>query len=369
MHIGIDARMTKIPGGHGRYLTQLITHLQQIDTDNQYTLFVLPQDTDSFSVPKHWRIIPVNIPWYGLREQLLFSRAIYKSDVELMHFPHWNVPLNYRSKFIVTIHDLTLLHYPSRKTSTKSLVTYWIKQWAFKKTLRSAATRAQHIITPSEHVRDDVIKTLGVSPTHVTCVYEGAPEPFDCNQAIALSKPIGKNNIQIQTPYVLYVGVAYPHKNLDRLIQAFVKYKSKNPGALKLVLAGKSNYFYKQLKKQTDHQDILFLGEVTDAELDSLYCNATALAYVSLSEGFGLPPLEALAHDIPVLASNTTCLPEILGNSAIFIDPLSTSDIAQGIHHVTTQTHNQQQRQKRKNTLAKYNWKRMAKQTLKIYTS
>ena len=364
MQIGIDARMMSIPGGHGRYLKQLIRHLQKLDEQNLYTLFVLKKDLEKIVLtnPK-WKLVGVDIKWYGFKEQIIFPKIIKSQKIDLMFFPHWNIPLNYHDPFIVAIHDLTLLHYPSRKATTLSPILYWIKQFIFKKVLATAVKNSQAIICPSDYVKNDIIKTFKIPSAKVHRIYEGVTNinPIICPKTTL-------------DPYLLYVGVAYPHKNLENLVTAFLKYKTQTNSNVKLILAGRDNYFYKQLKnfvKKIDPQqnaNIIFTGEVNDEKLSQLYSNAKAFAYISLSEGFGLPPLEALAQNIPVLASNTTCLPEILGNSALYVDPKNTEDIAQKINTIL---HNQETREQilysSKNTLSKYNWETTAHQTLTIF--
>ncbi len=349
MHIGIDARMMMIPGGHGRYIRQLVKHLQKIDFLNSYTLFVLKKEAKNITLtnPK-WKLAPVNIPWYGFKEQLLFPGKIARAKVDLMFFPHWNVPLVFGGPFIVAIHDLTLLHFPSRKASTLGALSYWFKNKMFKRTINHAAHNSRAIITPSDYVKNDISQTLGVSPEKIKRAYEGIT---------TFQNPETPAPSLFENPYLLYVGVAYPHKNLDRLTEAFIAYKKQRNDRTQLVLVGKSNYFYKQLPR---HENIVYFGEATDQQLNQLYTHAQAFAYISLSEGFGLPPLEALSHNIPVLASNSTCLPEILGDAAHYVDPKNTEEIIKGIDTILNNPKTKLQLPRT------YSWQDMTEQILTV---
>lgn len=377
MHIGIDARMTAIPGGHGRYITNLVHELMAIDTTNRYTLFVLACDHEYFTAPNgRWQIVIADVPWYTVREQIELPRILARYPVDLMHFPHWNVPIPYRRPFVVTIHDLTLLRFPSepayrtgRRATTLHPLFYAVKNFAFKRVLNYAARTSEVIITPSQFVADDIVARLRVTKEKVHTIYEGAPAPTPSNAPLPL---------HIREPYLLYVGVAYPHKNLERTVDAFMQYRVRSKTRTQFVLAGRITYFHQQLQKYIEKKyphalrdhDVVFTDEVADTHLNALYHHARGFVYCSLSEGFGLPPLEALSHDVPVLASNTTCLPEILADAALLVDPMNTDRIAHGIRQLCedaglrTSLLNHAPE-----VLTRYSWQQMAREILGIYTA
>lgn len=367
MRIGIDARMAGIHGGHGRYLRHLITNLATLTPppgtpDTVYTLFVLETDRALFThLPsKRFTIVTADIPWYTIREQIEFPKIIESAGVDLMHFPHWNIPLRYRGPFVTTIHDLTLRRFPGRDTSTRGYLLYCFKKIGYRLALRRAIYRSQHIIVPSRFVEEEIHHWYPSAKTPITVITEGAPhvEPVTARATAS--------------PYLLYVGVAYPHKNLLRLVRAFMRYKDSRPeDKTRLILVGERNRFYLQLEEKIAAQfpralghTIEIRGAVTDRQLRDLYCGARGVAYVSLSEGFGLPPLEALAYGVPVLASNTSCLPEILADAAVYTDPTSIDAIAVGI---TTLLNDEDARARTLAAapaiLAKYSWQRMAHDT------
>ncbi|MCX6779687.1 MAG: glycosyltransferase family 1 protein [Candidatus Magasanikbacteria bacterium] len=311
MKIAIDARMYgPKQGGLGRYIEQLILNLEKIDTENQYTILLRQSNWNEYSPSNpNFQKVLADIPWYGWKEQILLPKIIKKLKVDLVHFPHWNVPLFFNKNFIVTIHDLLLLHYPSRRASTLSPIFYWIKNKIFLAVLNHAAKQSKKIITISEFTKKDIIQTLKIKSEKISVTLLS---PFE----IKLFSNIDLNKkYNITKPYWLYVGVAYPHKNLETLLSAWEIFCQKYNNNFQLVLAGNKNYFYERLEKlikEKNIQNVILVGFVPDDELPNLYKNATLYIFPSLYEGFGLPPLEAMQYHIPVISSNTTCLPEIL---------------------------------------------------------
>ena len=173
MRIGIDARMYgPKQGGLGRYIQQLIAHLEQLETTDEFIIFLRKENWDEYT-PKNnnFKKVLADIPWYGWQEQIKLSKIIKQEKVDLMHFPHWNVPLFYNDPFIVTIHDLLLLHYPTRKASTLGPFAYWFKNFVYKIVLRHAATKSKHILTISEFTRKDIVKNLGIAMGKITVAY------------------------------------------------------------------------------------------------------------------------------------------------------------------------------------------------------
>ena len=182
---------------------------------------------------------------------------------------------------------------------------------------------------------------------------------------------------QIKKPYLLYVGNAYPHKNLKRLILAFAKIKSseqRTMNSLKLVLVGGEDYFYKKLKNfvrcslSAVRSDIIFTGFISDEDLDALYREASLYVFPSLHEGFGLPPLEAMTRDLPVVSSSATCLPEILGKAVIYFNSLDIDDMAEKIKKTLLDNRVKKDLiRKGYKQIKKYSWRKMAEETLEIY--
>ncbi len=398
MVIGIDARMLGPEcGGLGRYIEQLVLHLHDIDQENQYVLFLKKENwdyvhighqTEEFTVDSYYsnnkkdksrvvlhnenfRKVLADVHWYGWEEQIIFPRIIRAEQVDLMHFPHWNVPLFYSDPFIVTIHDLLLMHYPTREASLLGPLSYWFKHHAYQRVLRHAASAARHIVTPSEFTRHDVHGMLGVPLERISVTYEA---PFDT----AKRKALDKKNVSIfdmygiTKPYALYVGVAYPHKNLPGLLDAWHAMEKKYGEQYQIVFVGKDNFFYKKVKayNRLHHstKSAIFTGFVSDEDLHELYSRARMYVFPSVYEGFGLPPLEAMLHRVPVVSSNRTCLPEVLGEGAMYADPENRDQFAEAMYTVLTNDDIRFELKAQADIeLKRYSWKKMAKETINIY--
>jgi glycosyltransferase involved in cell wall biosynthesis len=377
--IGIDARFLGTETGIGRYILELVKNLppslppssnyggqrklrgarEETVGEEEFVIFLRKENFSLFN-SKSGKIKKVlaDIPWYGLKEQLRMLKMIAKENLDLMHFPHFNVPVFYNHPFVVTIHDLILLSYPSARATTLGPVKFFLKYFFYRIVIGHAVRKSKSIIVPSQFVKEDILKRFKVNAEKIKVVYEG----------------VSLKNIKIQeyknklseSQYFLYVGNAYPHKNLEGLIRAFKLFnQNKN---YNLVLIGKEDYFKKRLKKEFADKNIIFKDFVSDEELAGFYRSATAYVFPSFSEGFGLPGIEAMAHGTPVLASNSSCLPEIYGDAAIYFDPKNINQIVEKMEEITA---NPDLRgaliKKGFERIQKYSWKKMADEILKIY--
>lgn len=368
MKIGIDARLYgPKQGGLGRYLEQLIKNLEQIDQHNDYVIFLCAENFNEFQPTNpHFKKILADIPWYGWKEQFFLPKIFKKEKLDFIHFPHWNIPFFYRGKFIITIHDLILLHYSTRRASTAGPIKYFFKSLAHKFILYYAVKKSTYILTPSEFTKQDIVKTLHIPEKKITVTYLAPTDLADIKHTG--NEVLLKHNMK--KPYLLYVGVAYPHKNLERMVRAWKMFEEKNKN-FNLVLVGKNNYFYERLINSEEYkncQNIIFTDFVSDNELFSLYQNATAYIFPSLYEGFGLPPLEAMQCGTPIISSNASCLPEILGEGALYFNPTNEQDICSKIFIILT---DENKRRELINNipkiLAKYSQKNTSKITLSVY--
>jgi len=326
MNIGIDARMYgPKQGGLGRYVAQLVDVLLEAGHDHEYVLFVLPGV--HISKRPNVRLVEVDVPWYGWKEQLLLPWIIKRERVDLMHFPHWNVPLLYHDPYVVTVHDLIMYHFPRQEASTLGPVWYWVKDKLSRLVVHHAVHAAKHLFVTSEFTKQDVHKTLRVPLEKMTVTYQSPTrnkEQGTRNKSALLKYGVTK-------PYVLYVGNAYPHKNLERLVEAWDLFQNNYSTDYQLVLVGKKNFFYERLLNSIttkQYSDIVFTDFVPDDELALFYENASLFVFPSLYEGFGLPPLEAMTYGVPVVSSNRSCLPEVLGDAALYFDPENVEEMA-----------------------------------------
>lgn len=379
MRIGIDARFYGIIGkGLGRYTQKLIENLEKIsakggDFADEYFIFLGKENFYDYE-PKNSNFHKILAPyrWYTLREQIGMPIILNKYKLDLVHFPHFNVPFLYRKKFVVTIHDLILLQFPTVKNTTLNPLFYKMKFLAYKLIIWSAIGRAQKVITVSNFTKKELLKYYkkSLKEERIAITYEAGNDneetgKFDSQNDLEVLKNYG-----ILKPYLLYVGNAYPHKNLERLVLAF--------GALniaqkyQLVLVGKTDYFYSALKKmiqEKDIQDVIFLEQISDEILDIIYRKSKAFVFASLYEGFGIPPLEAMSRKLPVISSDHPCMKEILEDSAYFFDGQDENSIMESMKKILE---NEEMRQdlieKGLQQIKKYSWGKMAKETKKIYS-
>ena len=328
MRIGIDARFYGSVGkGLGRYTSELIRHLEQVDTENDYVIFLRRSNFNSY-VPKNPRFTKAlaEFPWYTWREQVLYPFFLRKHRLDLMHFPHFNVPLFYGRPFVVTVHDLILLSHPTTRASTLGPLIFRVKFLLYLLVIRRAISEAAAVLTVSHWTKKEIIERFPFAKQKdIVVTYEACAPSLKAGEDMLPAR-------DKRLPFILYVGNAYPHKNLDRLLEAFARFRNDGRAEWRLVLVGTEDYFYARLKREAaeKHLDgnVTFFGHATDEQLADLYRTASFYAFPSLCEGFGLPPLEAMCHGLPVASSDATCLPEVLGDAARYFDPVSVVDMA-----------------------------------------
>jgi len=368
MRIGIDARFIGPQGtGLGVYTQNLVENLQKIDKKNDYFIF-LKQDNWSYLKLTSFNFTKVlaDIPWYSLAEQTKMSALLKSKNLNLVHFPHFNVPILYRKKFVVTIHDLIHKHSPHTITSTKNSLIFRLKRFGFNKVLNHALNNSSKIIAPSNYVKEDIMKSFKIDPQKISVTHEAAEvEYFASNRSTINDKRLT----------ILYVGNAYPHKNLEKLLEAiaFLKNNFKfQISNFKLLIVCPRDVFSKRLehliKEKNLQNRVDLLGYKKAKDLASLFRKSSAYVCPSLWEGFGIPGLNAMASQIPLICSNIPTFKEIYGDAAIYFNPNDPVDIAQKIKHVLTSKKTRLGLVERgKKQVKNYSWQKMAKQTLRIY--
>lgn len=361
MNIGIDARMYgPKQTGIGNYIKYLIEELLRLDEANTYYLFLAPQGYEHFVPPRAGvHKVKADFPWYSFGEQLGFARLLYRYPLDLMHFPHFNVPLLYRKPFVVTIHDLTPKFFPGEKVGKS-----WLRRQAYEVVLRHAIFGSRAIITPSRFTKDDILRYFAVDPDKIQVIPEGIPLPQEAIPSLpAWLTPL---------PYLLYVGVWRSHKNLAGLIKAFGIVKKEADIAHKLVLIGDPDMYYQNLASLWEEcgvqEEILPIGFQDDSRLFAWYAHASLLVLPSFYEGFGLTPLTSLALGVPVAVSRIGALQETLGNAAFYFDPHSPSDMARVIRLALSRPAMRQKKLTQAAlALPAYRWEAMAKATRKLF--
>lgn len=364
MRIGIDARFLGPEGsGISRYIERLITHLERIDQRHEYVVWLRPAARWRPTNPR-WSVRIADVPWYSLAEQTRMPRLFQAAKLDLLHVPHFNVPVFYPGRLIVTVHDLILNEHPTERSSTLEPLIFRLKHAAYRFTIRRAVSHAKRIVTVSRWSETQLHRAYPMTEKKTRVTYEAAdplPTPVDWSAITAHG---------VTKPYILYAGNTYPHKNLERLVEALQLMHTAGEN-IQLVLVGKRDYFSQRLEalvKERPVQNIVFFGYASDAELNALYRHAQAYVFPSLSEGFGLPGLEAMQAQTPVVAAKASCLPEIYGSAAAYFDPHVPADMARQITAVVKdQTLRSHLITAGAAKVQEYSWERMARETLTVY--
>jgi glycosyltransferase involved in cell wall biosynthesis len=363
MNIVIDAR--ELRTSSGRYVERLLHYLQQVSHEHTYTVLLKPEDFDGWE-PSNPQFTKQACPFkeFTFSEQAGLRKQIMNIAPDLVHFPFAQQPIFYRGTSVTTIQDLTAIRF---RNPTKNWLVFTFKQQVYRWVIKRAARKSKELITPTEFVKKDVAAYAHVPLDKITVTLESADPIPD---SPAAPKNIQDHDLQ-KSKYVMYVGRPQPHKNLWRLVEAHALLRRTYPGLL-LVLVGKKDTMYRLIEERARREGLLdgivFTGFASEGELKWLYQHAQAYVFPSLSEGFGLPPLEAMHAGAPVVASNATCIPEVLGDAAQYFDPLNPADIAAKVGDVIgNPLLRAELRAKGTKQVAKYSWRRMAEQTLAVY--
>lgn len=365
MRIGIDARLYT-QTGVGRYIKNIISQLSQIDNDNQYVVYLRKTEYDSVKIyNSKWEKTAVDLPWHTVQEQLLFPHILLRDKLDIVHFPYFNVPVFYPKKFLLTIHDLIVDHFDTGRASRLPTLLYKLKRLGYKITTTTGAMRASWVTVISQTTKREAIDHYSLNPNKITVTYDALDDNF--LNVVNTRTPKKLYNF----PYILYVGNAYPHKNLQRLILAMEKIIKKEN--IHLVLAGDDEYFYVLLKefvkKKKLSNKIHFYGNADDYQLVDLFSYAKCLIFPSLMEGFGLPNLEAIACGTLPVVSDIPVFREIWGDNLLLFDPLNVENIAEIITqaiHLNSKDYDRMVNNASE-IMNKFNWKKTALQTLELY--
>jgi len=319
MRIGLDLRMLGGGSGISRYISEVSRQVLEADKANEYVLFfnVLDATTRAEYSRFGHKMVETSIRHYSMAEQLAYVRILNAERLDLVHFPHFNVPIRYRGRFVVTIHDLTHTKFPGKKLS------HVFHRMAYRAVLNNAVRRATGIIAVSQSTKNEVIEHFGVPADKIQVIYEGtsgACSVMDRDKAMAQAK----ERFGLSKPFLLYVGVWRRYKNLPALASVFSRLVDDGLD-IELVLAGEPDASYPEIKDQVmagRHKDrIRALGRVSDEDLNTLYNSCRMFVLPSKAEGFGLTALEAASCGVAIAASDIPTLREVLGQGAEFFDP------------------------------------------------
>jgi len=359
MHIVIDARI--INTSTGRYVERLLTYLQQIDTKGyEFTVLVPTKDINYWQpTKKNFTIVPADFHWYTVSEQVDFYYFLRKLNADLVHFCMPQQPLLYKGLAVTTVHDLNLIRITENEGMPWPILK--AKQAIFAHLLRTVTKRSAVILTPTQYGKDDLLQFQPVPEDKVIVTYEAADLVSNKEEPVKRYK---------NKRFMITVGRAEKYKNQKAALEAHQLLLEKHPD-LHLVIIGKRDETSRKLEEwalEEGYRQFEFFGFASDAELAWFYNHCAVYAFPSFMEGFGLHALEAMKHGAPVVSSNATCLPEVLGNAALYFDPAKPYEMAEQISRILDDKKLRAKLIKSGAAQAKkYSWLRMAKQTFAAY--
>ena len=367
MRIAIDAHSVGAKlAGNESYATNLIEALAQVDSVNEYTLYVTTAEARArFS--QRWPNFRVQttLPHTPLiRIPLTLAAELRKRPVDVLHVQFTAPPFS-PCPVVVSVHDLSFEHLPqtfNRRSRTQ-----------LRLTVRHSVKKAARILTLSEHTRRDMIETYGTSPERITAIPLAAPSYFGRVREERELQRV-RHIYGIEGDYILCVSSIQPRKNLSRLVRAYESLRNKRgPGKLpKLVLVGKCAWLYDETLRSIEEgrmkDSIILTGYVPQSDLPALYSGSICFVYPSYFEGFGLPPLEAMKCGTPVIAGNRTSLPEVVGDAGILVDPFDVNAIAAAIERLVDDPDLRQQLSVKGVARSRlFDWNETARRTLNVY--
>lgn len=366
MRIGIDSRGLLHPQKTGLewYETHLLKALSKIDLKNEYWLYLNRDLKETF--PPNFKKRVLFWPLMGFNQvRLPLDFLFFKPDV--FFFPVLVRPFYCPCKSVVMVHDLNFLIHPESYS--------FLSKTRLVLSVRMAVKKSDQIITPSNFTKNEVIKYYGVPSSKINVIYEGYDAELFRPSPPSLIKQI-KTKYGLSFPYIIHIaGRFQKHKNTEKLIEAFYFLKKNKKIKHKLVILGKKDksveshypHSLRLAKKLKIDQEVLFLGYLPEEDLPPLLTGASVFVFPSLYEGFGLPPLEAMACGTPVVASNTSSMPEIIQDDGILIDPQNVQEIADAIFQViSSPTLSAEIKEKGFKKAQEFSWEKCAKETLAV---
>ena len=364
MRIGIDARKLH-DFGIGTYIRNVLRQLSRLDQHTEFVLFCRPEDAAGLkTLGENFRPSPETAGNYSIAEQWKIPLAIRREGVTLFHAPHYVLPALVPCRSVVTIHDCIHLMFPQYLPNP---IAY---RYA-RTSIAIAARRATRVLTVSESSKRDILRFVDAEPSKIDVIYNAYDERFGVEPKEEDVVRV-RERFQLHDEFVLYAGNVKPHKNLERLIDAFHLVRKRGLDHLKLVLIGDDISKYAALRRAVHrhqlHNYVRFLGYVPEETLAVMYRLAGVFVFPSLYEGFGLPPLEAMASGTPVVTSNVSSLPEVAGDAAMLVDPYDPEAIADGIYRVLTdESLRSEMRRKGLERARQFSWEQSVRRVRDIY--
>lgn len=363
MHLCIDGRLFSANYGIGRYTFELFRQFVILRPFWKFTLILHPEEHAKHSFPASVTVIECDAKIYSFAEQTKFLSVLNSINADITWFPHFAMPLLFHKPFVVTVHDLTLSKFPGKKKNS------FLHRFAYTAVLNKALHQSKAIFAVSEYTKNDIIHDENISSEKITVGYNAVGKEF---LEYISDESFSLKSMGISSPFFLYVGNWREHKNLLGLIQGFHQFLNKTNIPMQLVVTGKEDPLYPEfLEYRKQHgleKQVITPGLVSEKILMELYKRSKAFVFPSFYEGFGLPPLEAMAMGTPVIASSASCIPEICADAVLYFNPYIPEELATQMQAFITNPDIQTSLiQKGKDQVQKYSWKTTAEILLKKF--
>jgi glycosyltransferase involved in cell wall biosynthesis len=369
--IAIDIRrMTDF--GVGTYIRNVVRTLGRLDGETEYLLIGPSAKVQEFGpLPANFHSVELSTPERSVRGYREFRAVLERLDCDLVHIPNlFSVPRALPCPYVMTVHDM--LEHMSRAREQSG---FW-RSMHFQLTKR-VLSGAERIFAVSNFTKNEIEKLFGIPSERIEVVYNAIDERFLHGHASAADRDLIVKRYQVTYPFLLYAGRISPHKNVVRMIEAFSALKSQleKDGQLpdlKLIIIGDDLSGNPDLRRTVVrsgvHNDVRFLGFVPIEVLRIFYDMAKIFVFASLYEGFGLPPLEAMAHGTPVVASNVSSLPEVVGNAAVLVNPENVFEIMRALHRVLIdQSLRDRMKERSYQQAGKFSWETSVRRIFDVY--
>ena len=373
MRIGIEAQRLLRPHKHGMDIValELIRALQELDHENNYFIFVRPDvDEQCLNLHDNFTLVKVEGANYVHWEQVALPRAVRTYKLDVLHCTANTAPLLLNIPLILTLHDVLFLN-PSQGINTATLYQKFGNKYRAL-LVRRLVSRCQVILTISKHAEQEIINALHIPQSQIKVLYNAVSDRFIAPVPETKLAEV-QNKYKLPARYFFFLGSADPRKNMKNVLLAFVKY-SRTDTDVCLLISGRLPDFLHRLLTPDEYayieQRCQFIGYIPDEDLPALYTLAEIFLFPSISEGFGLPILEAMACSTPVITSTLTAMPEVAGNAALLVDPYQPDNITDAIQQLANKPQLRQQLVKRGHEqITHFSWKKTAEQVLDVYKS
>ena len=370
MRIGIDARTINVYPGMGRHCYSLTKALAKIDQENEYVIFKTPKASMPLTDNPNFEEVTVDIRPLSVGSVIGFSRHVAKAKLDMLLCGFYIAPWNVPCKMVLTVYDMMDRSFAKIFSHHPFPIPLCLKLF-YRIVVRRAVRNATRIITISEFTKREVLKYHRLKAEHIYAIHLAADTHFRPEQDITVLQRV-RERYHLPSDYVLFLGTTKYYKNLDRLMESFALMMRKDmPSRPMLVVAGMKDALGSRLlqlvRRLEIENDVLFIGEIDEDDMPALYSLATVFAFPSLYEGFGLPPLEAMSCGTPVIVSNTSSLPEVVGEGGVQIDPFNTEEMARALEKMLTDdSHRKAMSDKGLRQAANFSWEKTAQETLNV---